>query len=273
MQLIRAILILLTLTPVLQTFAGEKLVAITSEKSDGATTFYVQNLQHADVTVTLEAKLSNYKSDKELPLTMTVPPSAKVPAFVISRVQADKDADWSYKYFATWGSLDAKHNDDYVYALPYAPGEAYPVSQGFHGAYSHTDGDSFAIDFKMAEGSPVHAARGGVVVGARDDSAKGGPSKKYEWDANYILIRHDDGTLGHYVHLQKAGNRVKIGDAVNEGDFIGRSGNTGHTTGPHLHFAVFKAANGKSRETVPVRFKADGLVAATLKEGAAYKRF
>ena len=123
----------------------------------------------------------------------------------------------------------------------------------------------------MDIGTHVHAARGGVVVGSRDDSSIGGPDKKYEWDANYVLIKHDDGTYGHYVHLQKGGNRVKVGDIVKPGDWIGCSGNTGHTTGPHLHFAVFKAVDGKSRQTFPVRFNANGLLAQTLKEGTTYR--
>jgi murein DD-endopeptidase MepM/ murein hydrolase activator NlpD len=251
--------------------AGEKLVSITSKKANGITSFFVQNLQSADVTVTIEAKLTNYQSEKPLPVTFTVAPKSKVEAFEVTPIDANKDANWSYTYFATWGNLTAKHDDTYVYALPYAPGEAYPVSQGFHGAYSHTGGDAFAIDFKMDPGTHVHAARGGVVVGSRDDSAKGGPSKDFEWDANYVLIKHDDGTLGHYVHLQKGSNRVKAGDIVKPGDWIGCSGNTGHTTGPHLHFAVFRALDGKSRQTFPVRFNANGLIAATLKEGSVYR--
>lgn len=251
--------------------AGEKLVKITNKKDQGVTTFLVQNLQSAEITVTIEAKISNYTSDKPLPVTLTVPPKSKVEAFTLKPSKPDADATWSYTYFATWGNLTAKHDDTYAYSLPYAAGEAYAVSQGFHGSYSHTGGDAFAIDFKMDEGSNVHAARGGVVVGSRDDSSAGGPSKKFEWDANYILIQHDDGTLGHYVHLQKGGNRVKVGDVVKPGDWIGKSGNTGHTTGPHLHFAVFKAANGKTRQTFPIRFNAEGLVAQTLKEGSSYR--
>ena len=251
--------------------AGEKLVSITNRKASGITTFVVQNLQSAEVTVTIEAKLSNYTPNKQLPVTLTVPPKGKVDAFTLAPAKPDADSTWSYTYYATWGNLTAKHDDTVVYALPYAAGESYPVSQGFHGSYSHTAGDAFAIDFKMDEGTHVHAARGGVVVGSRDDSSTGGPSKKYEWDANYVLIQHDDGTLGHYVHLQKGGNRVKAGDVVKAGDWIGRSGNTGHTTGPHLHFAVFKAANGKTRQTFPIRFNAEGLVAQTLKEGASYR--
>ena len=267
----RAILIFIITAISLDAVAGEKLVSITTKKSNGGTTFVVQNLQSAEVTVTIEAKLTNYKSEKPLPVTLTIAPKSKAEAFNITPVEANAEASWSYTYFATWGNLTAKHDETYVYSLPFAPGEAYAVSQGFHGAYSHTGGDAFAIDFKMNEGTHVHAARGGVVVGSRDDSSSGGPNKKFEWDANYVLIQHDDGTYGHYVHLQKGANRVKVGDLVQPGDWIGCSGNTGHTTGPHLHFAVFKAVDGKSRQTFPVRFNADGLVAATLKEGATYR--
>jgi murein DD-endopeptidase MepM/ murein hydrolase activator NlpD len=268
---LRAMLLFTALALCSNAAAGEKLVSITNKKANGVTSFFVQNLQSADVTVTIEAKLTNYKSEKPLPVTITIAPKSKVEAFTLTPMEAGKDANWSYTYFATWGNLVATHDDTFVYALPFASGEAYPVSQGFHGAYSHTGGDAFAIDFKMDEGTHVHAARGGLVVGSRDDSSVGGANKKFEWDANYVLIKHDDGTFGHYVHLQKGGNRVKVGDVVNAGDWIGRSGNTGHTTGPHLHFAVFKAVDGKSRQTFPVRFNASGLMAATLKEGTTYR--
>lgn len=251
--------------------SGEKLVSIENQKSGSTTTFYAKNLQAADVTVTLVAELNNYKSGVELPRTITLPPKSKVELAEISIVDTNADANWSYTYFATWGSLSVKHDDAVVYALPFAPGAAFPVSQGFHGHYSHTGGDAFAIDFKMPEGTPIHAARDGVVVGAKDNSNVGGPDKKYEWDANYILIQHTDGTLGHYVHLQKNGNKVKIGQRVKTGDLIGKSGNTGHTTGPHLHFAVFKAASGKARQTIPVRFHTGNNLAQTLDEGKTYR--
>ena len=264
-------MLLLFAAATFNSFAGEKLVSISNQKNDGITTFTIQNLQSADVTVTIEAKLSNYASSQPLPCTVTLPAKTRTNLFTLSRVKEDADADWSYTYFATWGNLAVQHDDSHVYALPFASGESYPVSQGHHGAYSHTGGDSFAIDFKMPEGSHVHAARDGVVVGSRDDSSVGGASKKFEWEANYILIRHDDGTLGHYVHLKKGGNRVKVGDTVKTGDFIGLSGNTGRTTGPHLHFAVFKAASGKSRQTIPVRFNTKDQLAQNLQEGVSYR--
>ena len=268
----RAVVMMLLLAAgIFTSVAGEKLVSISNEKAEGATTFTVQNLQDADVTVTIEAKLSNYACSQTLPCTMTIPAKSRTNLFTLTRVKDNADADWSYTYFATWGNLEVTHDDSHVYGLPFASGASYPVSQGHHGTYSHTGGDSYAIDFKMPEGTHVHAARDGVVVGSRDDSSIGGASKKFEWEANYILIRHDDGTLGHYVHLKKSGNRVKVGDLVKTGDFIGLSGNTGRTTGPHLHFAVFKAASGKSRQTIPVRFNTKDQLAQNLQEGVAYR--
>jgi murein DD-endopeptidase MepM/ murein hydrolase activator NlpD len=254
--------------------AGEqKLVKISSAKKDGRTDFFLENLQDAEVTVTLEFELKNLSSTQPLPFTTTVSPRTKVSAFSLSQVNPQEDSTWSYTYFATWGSLSVTHDDSSSYVLPYPSGQSFPVSQGFHGKYSHTGGDCYSIDFKMPEGSPVHAARAGTVVGVKEDSTQGGGNKKYEWDANYILIRHSDGTLGHYVHLQKGGVKVNVGDLVTAGQHIGFSGNTGHSTGPHLHFAVFKAQSGKQRETIPVKFRTTPLMAEVLSEGRAYKAF
>ena len=254
--------------------AGEqKLVRISSHKKDNQTEFYVENLQNADVTVTIEMELVNLVSPEKLPYTATIPPRSKVKMFSVSPSDSAQDSSWSYTYYATWGSLNVAHDDTYIYHLPYRPGEAFPVSQGFHGKYSHTGGDCFSIDFKMPEGTPVLAAREGVVVGIKDDSDIGGSDKKFEWDANYVLIKHSDGTLGHYVHLKKDGVRVKLGQTVSAGDVIALSGNTGHSTGPHLHFAVFKAQSGKQRETFSIKYRVTPLMADILSEGRSYKAF
>jgi murein DD-endopeptidase MepM/ murein hydrolase activator NlpD len=254
--------------------AGEqKLVKITSGKKDDHTEFYIENLQFADVTVTIEMDLTNLSASDKLPYTATIAPRSKVKMFSVTPGDPQRDSSWSYTYYATWGNLDVTHDDKYVYHLPYRPGEAFPVSQGFHGKYSHTGGDSYSIDFKMPEGTPVLAAREGVVVGVKDDSDTGGSDKKFEWDANYVLIKHSDGTLGHYVHLQKDGAKVKIGQTVATGDVIALSGNTGHSTGPHLHFAVFRAQSGKQRETVPIKYRVAPLMADILSEGRSYRAF
>jgi murein DD-endopeptidase MepM/ murein hydrolase activator NlpD len=253
--------------------AEQKLVKISSHKEDAETEFYVENLQNADVTVTIEMELANLTSAETLPYTATIPPRSKVKMFSVSPSDTSRDSSWSYTYYATWGNLNVTHDDTYIYHLPYRPGEAFPVSQGFHGKYSHTGGDSFSIDFKMPEGTPVLAAREGVVVGIKDDSDTGGSDKKFEWDANYVLVKHSDGTLGHYVHLKKDGVRVKLGQTVSAGEVIALSGNTGHSTGPHLHFAVFRAQSGKQRETFPIKYRVTPLMADILSEGRSYRAF
>ncbi|MGV3774427.1 MAG: M23 family metallopeptidase [Verrucomicrobiales bacterium] len=263
---------LLLLSGICQVHA-QKLIKISTSKKSDHTEFYVENLQSASVTVTIELDVQNLTSSEPLPYTATLEPKIKKKVFSLKPTESDKDSSWSYTYYATWGSLNVSHDDSYIYGLPYSAGKTFPVSQGFHGKYSHTAGDCFSIDFKMPVGTPVHAARGGIVVGVKDDSDKGGGDKKYEWDANYVLIQHTDGTLGHYVHLQKNGSQVKLGQTVQTGDWIGLSGNTGHSTGPHLHFSVFKAENGKQRQTIPIKYKTTPLLAEVLSEGKSYQAF
>jgi murein DD-endopeptidase MepM/ murein hydrolase activator NlpD len=251
----------------------QKLVKISTQKKEDQTEFFVENLQNAAVTVTMEVEVKNFNSDKPLPYTATIPPKSKVNLFNLVPANPQQDSSWSYTYYATWGSLSVHHDDSYIYNLPFPAGMTFPVSQGFHGKYSHTGGDCYSIDFKMPEGTEVHAAREGIVVGIKDDSNIGGGDKKYEWDANYILIQHSDGTLGHYVHLKKGGCQVHLGEKVSVGQWIGLSGNTGYSTGPHLHFAVFKAQSGKQRETLPIKYHTTPMLAEVLSEGHSYRAF
>jgi murein DD-endopeptidase MepM/ murein hydrolase activator NlpD len=64
--------------------------------------------------------------------------------------------------------------------------------------------------------------------------------------------------------------RVKVGQRVAIGDVIGLSGNTGFSSGPHLHFNVFKAKDGKTRESIPVKFRTGDGVETTLMTGQVY---
>jgi murein DD-endopeptidase MepM/ murein hydrolase activator NlpD len=124
----------------------------------------------------------------------------------------------------------------------------------------------------MPEGTPVCAARAGVVVSLKQDSDTGGSSIDFDKFNNYITIRHADGTLGHYCHLQKDGCCVKLGQRVNAGDWIAKSGNTGFSSGPHLHFCVFRTKNGRERESIPVRFRTSPSdQATTLLNGRTYR--
>lgn len=249
----------------------ETLVRIATEKKGTETHLFVENIQSAPVTVTFEMELVNLSSSVTFPYTTTLPGRKRVDLFTLAPVDASLGWSWTYTYYSTFGSTAVQHDDSYVYSLPYPSGKTYRVSQGFNGEYSHFGADQYAVDWRMPSGSPVHAARGGVVVGVKCDSNIGGDDSRFDWDANYVLIEHSDGTLGQYVHLLKSGTKLKVGQQVEAGEFIGLSGNTGHSTGPHLHFSVFRAKDGKHRQTLPVRYRTASDVATTLAEGRAYK--
>lgn len=94
-------------------------------------------------------------------------------------------------------------------------------TQGLHG-YN-------AVDFGGAIGSPIRAAQSGVVLVAKSGGWNGGYG-------NYIVIKHKNGTQTLYAHLSRVD--VGVGATVAQGTAIGALGNTGKSTGPHLHFEV-----------------------------------
>jgi murein DD-endopeptidase MepM/ murein hydrolase activator NlpD len=150
------------------------------------------------------------------------------------------------------GSEVTKNLDDYVYDLPFREGSGYTVVQGYGGLFSHKN--KAALDFAMPEGTLVYAARSGTIYNYKDDSDQGGPFSKYQAKANYIIIKHEDGSFGCYWHLKKNGVIVKQGK-VNKGQLIGLSGKTGFALQPHLHFAVKKQLNYKKDSFVRTKFR------------------
>lgn len=176
---------------------------------------------------------------------------------------ADGHADDELSISCTWtiGSRNASHDDDHLYLLPYASGKSYKVIQGFDSRFSHSGVEQFAVDFRMTEGTPVHAAREGVVARVVESNDKGCWQDGCGQYANFIVVMHDDGTTGEYYHLQQNGALVEVGERVAAGQEIGKSGNTGHTALPHLHFAVYKATRRALPQSVPVSFiSADGVI-------------
>jgi murein DD-endopeptidase MepM/ murein hydrolase activator NlpD len=129
-----------------------------------------------------------------------------------------------------------KPDTSYIYQLPYSPGSRFLLIQAYNSKMSHTG--ELSLDFKMKQGSRVCAAREGIVEAAKKDSYVGGLKEEYLNQGNHIIIRHSDGSVAMYWHLQKDGVLVKVGDTVTRGQHIGYSGNTGYTAFPHLHFQV-----------------------------------
>jgi murein DD-endopeptidase MepM/ murein hydrolase activator NlpD len=248
-----------------------RMVEMTTWDGDGLIHFTVHNLAAGNVTTTVDLKSSNLKGSTNFPCTAVIPGNETVELFTLNRGKKNSTPDYHYTYAATLGSSEAVHDDSQVYLLPYAPEASFRVSQGYHGHFSHTGPDEYAIDWEMPEGTPVFAARGGLVVKSKDDSSEGGPDRKYLNAANCVLIQHDDGTIGMYGHLLKDGNTVQAGDQVEAGDQLGLSGNTGFSAGPHLHFSVFTVKNGRERLSLSVKFRTADQDEVVLEMGQVYQ--
>ena len=230
-----------------------------------------KNLQDYPLTYTLRVRTRDFDVTGPSTVTRTLAPQETARVMLLNR--ADERLEGHYRYFLEWtvGDKDAVHDDDYVYALPYASGRSYRVLQGYRSRFSHTGLEAFAIDFDMPEGTAVHAARPGVVARVEESHSVGCWEDGCGRYANFIVVLHDDGTTGEYYHLQKDGALVGVGDRIERGQKIGLSGNTGHTTMPHLHFAVYRATEWGNTQSIPVRFQsADGLVARP-RHGARYQ--
>jgi murein DD-endopeptidase MepM/ murein hydrolase activator NlpD len=168
------------------------------------------------------------------------------------------------------GHVGADHDDSYLYRLPYGDGISFPIIQGYGAKLSHRGAESFTLDFGMPVGTPVHAARDGVVVLVEDSHDAGCAREDCGRFANFVVVLHSDGTTGEYFHLQRASVRVRPGDRVARGERLARSGNTGFSTAPHLHFGVYRTGLDGTAESIAVRFQTRRGAIGTPRSGARY---
>ncbi len=154
------------------------------------------------------------------------------------------------------------------YALPYPPGRSYLVLQGNCSSFSHqTVMEQFAYDWRMPIGTVVVAMRGGIVdttVSVHEDG------NRVRSDVNGVLILHDDGTYGRYLHFTRGGVTVEMGARVAQGDTIGYSGDTGFSTEPHLHIDVLTNCREGVCDGVPITFQNTAANPAGLMQGRVY---
>ncbi|MEG2805824.1 M23 family metallopeptidase [Stenotrophomonas sp.] len=150
----------------------------------------------------------------------------------------------------------AAQPQDVPYRLPF-DAKRFQVTQAPQGRFSHTDAENRdAIDFALAEGTPVLAARAGRVMQVQGNFHENGRDPvRDRARANFIRILHEDGSMAVYAHLQANGVLVRSGQRVEAGQRIGLSGNTGYSTAPHLHFVV-QANRGMQLRSLPVRIVA-----------------
>ena len=248
----------------------------TENGDDGTISFYASNraVIPSWISITME-KMENLSAEVDFPFAIAIPPrTERVFLFALSPVDESRGRSFRYGYRATIGDpATARHDDSVLYLFPFAHGTKHRVTQGHNGSFSHFGENQYALDFDLDEGTEVYAARGGIVAEIKEDSRTGGTSARYASYGNFIRIAHDDGTFGNYVHLRYNGAEVAVGDAVAAGDFIGYSGNTGLSSGPHLHFDVRVPQADGSMQSIPVRFRDHNEDAVEPREDDIYYAF
>lgn len=188
----------------------------------------------------------------------TVPPGRSLLA-TLHRPDVTSTWGGGFRYRWFFGSRDTVPDEGYSYGLPFPSGRTFTITQAPFGPNSHDpgSGDEACVDWGFPEGSPVLASREGSVLALHDGSDRGShdPAMRAFDKANWIAIRHDDGTVGCYWHLVKGGVRVQVGQAVRRGQVIGYSGASGYASGPHLHFGVYSPSANRVYQSVPFRYE------------------
>ncbi|RVU16767.1 M23 family metallopeptidase [Streptomyces antnestii] len=158
--------------------------------------------------------------------------AAALPHVAAASVQAQaKAADQAKQHATQVKKAAAKKAASWI-----DPVKTYKLSAGFGlggnmWAHKHS-----GQDFAVPQGTNVMAAHSGTVVKAGGNGAGDGPAY-----GNAIVIKHSNGKYSQYAHLSRID--VRVGQKVSTGQHIARSGNTGNSSGPHLHFEIRTTPN------------------------------
>ncbi len=242
-----------------QEHCSEAWVCVQTQREGEHVKVFVRNLKPHAITITTQIRGGRVSRGDREERTTTVAASQR------TQVRAYQDRARGSRSRVVWdwtvGSVAPEHDDDYLYHLPYGLARSYPIVQGYNTSFSHKGRERYTVDFDMPVGTEVYAARGGVVAMFEESNDIGCWEDWCAQHANYLLLMHEDGTTGEYYHLSKNGVLVQEGDQVRAGQLIALSGNTGHTTMPHLHFGVYRAVSWGRTQSIAVRFAtADGVV-------------
>ncbi len=253
-------------------FYAQTEVDIYTEREGSTVYIYADNPSFIPMTADLSLELTNMETDfGGRKGSFVIPPYSKRHRLVVAEAsKRNGRIGLALESTIYIGDVTKEPDSDFVYELPFESGETYAVTQGYNGRFSHK-GEN-ALDFALEIGDKVFAARGGIVYKVIEKNSKSCQHSSCQEFNNMITIYHSDGTFSEYSHLKYNGARVNEGEEVATGDFIGYSGNTGWSSGPHLHFVVYKYSDKGRRETLKTRFKTSDRDGIYLREKEGYTK-
>ncbi len=242
-------------------------IGIRNRGTPDAPTLAAINDYYGPVEVEISGEqIQNMHAAPPLPVRAVVP--ARTETTVVALKPTGPRWRYGYRVRAVLGDPAAVHRPEQPYAPPFAAGQRFLIGQAFDGAFSHQHPQSrYAVDLSLPLGTPVRAARAGVVMEVAGDFFDGGADPKHQTRANAVRILHDDGTMAVYAHLHPDSIRVSPGQRLERGAWLANSGNTGFSTGPHLHFAIQRNA-GMELVSIPFEFSGANGAAVTPIAGA-----
>lgn len=220
--------------------SGNAMADLDMVRNGAATDVYVGNRLAGPIELELTfTTANNVQALPSLPLRQVIAAGKRV---LVSRIESQvptQPSNYAVGLLTLPGDPRAIP-ENLSYSLPVDEGSDWELGQAFDGGFSHSDEQNrYAVDFIVPVGSPVYAARGGTVMEVLSGFSGGGMNRKeYAERANLVRILHDDGSMAVYAHLQENGVLVAAGDRVAMGQQIAFSGNTGYSSGPHLHFCL-----------------------------------
>ncbi len=233
---------------------AEHNVKIFYEKTENGYAIYADNNEFCTASIKLEFTVTNLVIENFSTNVYVIQPRKKKQLLTyLTIAQKNRAYKFSYKSWTNYGDHTKESYDtEYVYNLPFAKTQSHKVHQGYNGTFSHSNKN--AIDFNMPINTQIHAIRGGIVTKVVEQHNQNCNTKDCKQYNNLIIIYHSDGTFAEYTHLKQNGVIVSIGDTIRQGQHIAYSGNTGWSTGPHLHLEVFLQKLHK-RITIQTKFK------------------
>ena len=227
----------------------ERQVRLDVKKSKGSVNFMVRNDLYAPVEVELKlSKLRNVRGLAPSSIRRVIAARSSVSLLVLDADQPGKPLGYAQSFASSLGDPQGQAQG-YRYPFPWVGGP-FRLTQGPNGTYSHFGAKGrYAMDIAMPEGTPIIAARAGTVIKVENSQSNRGENPA----GNFVRILHEDGTMGVYLHLMRGSVGVREGQQVAVGTALARSGNTGNSTGPHLHFVVQRNV-GLALESIPYQF-------------------